>query len=166
MPFFDVVSEMNWQELTNAVQQTLKESESRFDFKGVSCEIEENKKDKFITLWCNNADKLDALKDIFFSKAIKRGISTLSFVDKKTEDAFGGSRRLKLEVQVGIPKEKAKQVVAWIKESKLKVTPTIQDEKVRITGKNKDDLQSVMGLLKEKQHALALPLSFTNFRDA
>lgn len=165
MPSFDVSSEMNWQELDNAVNQATKELQSRYDFKGIKSELKLDQKAKTLTLWVSEEAKLDALKDIFQSKAIKRGISLHSFDYKPTESAFGGSIRQLVAIQSGISKEKGKEIVAAIKDSKLKVQAQIQDEQVRVTGKNRDDLQSAIALLRGKQDALKVAMEFGNFRD-
>jgi uncharacterized protein YajQ (UPF0234 family) len=165
MPSFDVSSEMNWQELDNAVNQASKEASQRYDFKGVKIEIKMDTKAKTLTLWCSEEAKLDALKDILYGKMIKRGISILSLDAKEPEVAFGQSIRLVIGVQAGISKEKAKEIIAAIKESKLKVSAQIQDEQVRVTGKNRDDLQATIALLREKQNSLKVPMQFENFRD-
>ncbi len=165
MPSFDVSSEVDWQELDNAVNQASKESSQRYDFKGIKVELTLDRKAKTLTLWCSQDDKLEALTDILHSKLIKRGISlfTLEYGDK--ESAFGGSVRQVAKVQSGISKEKGKEIIAAIKDSKLKVQAQIQDEQVRVTGKNRDDLQSAIAQLKSNQDALKLSLQFGNFRD-
>ena len=165
MPSFDITSDVDWQELDNAVNQALKELATRFDFKGVKSEITFDKKAKTLTLVCSEDGKLDNLKEIVQGKMIKRGISLMSLKYKPTEAAFGGSVRQVIEVQAGISKEKGKEVIATLKESKLKVTGAIQDEQVRVTGKNRDDLQDAIALLKSKQEDLKLPMNFENFRD-
>ena len=165
MPSFDVSSEMDWQELDNAVNQATKELLSRYDFKAIKTEIKVDPKAKTLTLWVSEEAKLDAMKDILQSKFIKRGISLLSFDYKDKEPAFGGSVRQLVTVMAGIPKEKAKDVIAAIKDSKLKVQAQIQDEQVRVTGKNRDDLQEAIALLKSKQDQIKIPMNFGNFRD-
>jgi hypothetical protein len=109
--------------------------------------------------------KLDALKEIFENKLIKRGISLLSFDYKDLEPAFGGSVRQVATIQAGVSKEKGKEIIAALKESKLKVQAQIQDEQVRVTGKNRDDLQEAIALLRGKQDAIKVPMQFGNFRD-
>jgi uncharacterized protein YajQ (UPF0234 family) len=156
---------MNWQELDNAVNQAQKEASQRYDFKGVKVELKIDQKAKTLTLWCSEEGKLDALRDILFSKMIKRGISILSLDTKEPESAFGGSVRQVIGIQAGISKEKAKEIIAAIKDSKLKVAAQIQDEQVRVTGKNRDDLQQTIALLREKQNSLKVPMQFDNFRD-
>ena len=138
---------------------------SFFDFKNVKSEITFDKKAKTITVVCSEDSKLDNLKEIIQGKMIKRGISLMSLNYKPTEPAFGGSVRQVIEVQAGISKEKAKDVIALIKDSKIKVQAQIQEEKVRVTGKNRDDLQEAMGLLRGQQDQLKLPMQFGNFRD-
>lgn len=165
MPSFDVSSEMNWQELDNAVNQANKELLSRYDFKGVKTEIKVDEKAKTMTLWVAEEAKLDALKDILSSKLIKRGISLLSLEYKDPEPAFGGSVRQLVIVMAGISKEKGKEIVASIKDSKLKVQAQIQDEKVRVTGKSRDDLQEAISHLRAKQDQIKVAMEFGNFRD-
>jgi uncharacterized protein YajQ (UPF0234 family) len=165
MPSFDVSSDVDWQEIDNAVNTALKELATRFDFKGVKSEIHFDKKAKTITLICSEEGKIDNLKEIVQGKMIKRGVSLLSLEYKPLEAAFGGSVRQVITVQAGISKEKGKEVIAVIKDSKIKVQGQIQDEKVRVTGKNRDDLQECIALLKGKQDSLKLPMQFGNFRD-
>lgn len=165
MPSFDVSSEMNWQELDNAINQATKELGQRYDFKGVKTEIKLDQKAKSVTLWVSVEEKLDAVKDIFQSKCIKRGLSLLSFEYKDPEPAFGGSVRQLVVVQAGISKEKGKEIVAAIKDSKLKVQAQIQDEQVRVTGKNRDDLQAAIAHLRSKQDQIKVSMQFGNFRD-
>ena len=165
MPSFDITSDVDWQELDNAVNQALKELATRFDFKGIKSEITYDKKAKTLTLVCSEDSKLDNLKEIVQGKMIKRGISLMSLKYKPTEPAFGGSVRQVIEVQAGISKEKGKEVIAALKDSKLKVQGQIQDEQVRVTGKSRDDLQEAIALLKSKQDSLKLPMQFENFRD-
>lgn len=165
MPSFDVSSEMNWQELDNAVNQANKELLSRYDFKGVKTEIKVDEKAKTMTLWVAEEAKLDALKDILSTKLIKRGISLLSLEYKDPEPAFGGSVRQLVIVMAGISKEKGKEIVASIKDSKLKVQAQIQDEKVRVTGKSRDDLQEAIAHLRAKQDQIKVAMEFGNFRD-
>lgn len=165
MPSFDVSAEMDWQELDNAVNQTSKELQQRYDFKGVKTELQLDRKLNTITLWCSVEEKLEAVIEIFQTKLIKRGISLLSFDYKEKEAAFGGSVRQVVAIQAGVSKEKGKEIIAAIKESKLKVQAQIQDEQVRVTGKNRDELQSAIALLKSKQDTLKVPMQFGNFRD-
>jgi cyclic-di-GMP-binding protein len=156
---------MDWQEVDNAVNQATKELQQRYDFKGIKTELKLDLKAKTLTLWCAEEAKLDALKDILQSKFIKRGISLLSLEYKDIEQAFGSSVRQVVVLQAGISKEKGKEIMAAIKDSKLKVSSQLQDEQVRVTGKNRDDLQAAISLLREKQNDLKVPMQFGNFRD-
>lgn len=165
MPSFDITSDVDWQEVDNAVNQALKEVQGRFDFKGIKSEITFDRKAKNMTLVCSEADKLESVRDVLQTKLIKRGISLLSLEYKDPEPAFGGSARQVIQVMAGISKEKGKEVIATVKDSKLKVQAQIQDEQVRVTGKNRDDLQACISLLKSKQDQLKLPMQFGNFRD-
>lgn len=165
MPSFDISSEVNWQELDNAINQATKELAQRFDFKGIKSEVKLDQKEKTVTLWCSEEGKLDALNDIFQNKLIKRGISLLSLDYQTIEPAFGSSVRQLIKIQAGVSKEKGKEIIAAIKEAKLKVQAQIQDEQVRVSGKNRDDLQTAIALLKEKQSALKVPMEFGNFRE-
>jgi uncharacterized protein YajQ (UPF0234 family) len=165
MPSFDVSSEMNWQEMDNAINQATKEVTQRFDFKSIKTEIKLDQKAKTITLWCSEEGKLDALNDVMQNKLVKRGISLLSLEYKDPETAFGASVRQVITLQAGISKEKGKEIIAAIKDSKLKVQAQIQDEQVRVTGKNRDDLQSAIAHLKSQQDQLKVPMQFGNFRD-
>jgi uncharacterized protein YajQ (UPF0234 family) len=165
MPSFDVSSEMNWQEFDNAINQATKELAQRYDFKGVKTELKLDQKAKTLTLWCSEGEKLEAVKEIVESKLIKRGISLLSLDYQKEEAAFGGSVRLLATIQAGISKEKGKEVISSLKDSKLKVQAQIQDEQVRVTGKNRDDLQSAIAHLRTQQDTIKVPMQFGNFRD-
>jgi uncharacterized protein YajQ (UPF0234 family) len=165
MPSFDVSADVDWQEVDNAVNQATKEVLQRYDFKGVKAELKLDKSAKTVTLWCSDADKLAAVDDVFKSKLIKRGVSLMALEYKDREDAFGGSARQVVVVQAGIAKEKAKDIVAALKESKLKVQAQIQDEQVRVTGKNRDDLQDAITLLRSKENDIKVPMSYGNFRD-
>ncbi|MBL7716994.1 MAG: YajQ family cyclic di-GMP-binding protein [Bdellovibrionales bacterium] len=165
MPSFDVSSDVNWQEVDNAINQANKELTTRYDFKAIKIEIKLDIKAKTITLWCSEEAKLDALNDTLQTKFVKRGISLLSLDYKDKEPAFGGSVRQVVVVQAGVSKEKGKEIIAALKDSKLKVQAQIQDEQVRVTGKSRDDLQSAISLLRSQQDKLKVPMQFGNFRD-
>lgn len=165
MPSFDVSSKVDWQEIDNAVNHAKKELVNRFDFKGVKTDITIDLKAKTLTLWSQEEGKLESLNDILQNKLIKRGLSLLSFEYGPVESAFGGSARQLVTVQAGISKEKGKEIIASIKDSKCKVQAQIQDEQVRVTGKNRDDLQAVISFLRAQQDKLKVPMQFGNFRD-
>lgn len=165
MPSFDVSSNIEWQEIDNAVNQAVKEIQNRFDFKGVKTEIKVDTKVKTITLWCSEEGKLESLNDILQNKLVKRGVSLLALDYQTIESAFGSSSRQVINVQAGISKEKAKEIIQALKDSKLKVQSQIQDEQVRVTGKSRDILQEAIAFLKTKQQNLKVPMQFGNYRD-
>lgn len=164
MPSFDIVSEINMQEVDNAVNQARKEIEQRYDFKGSKSEInlEKEKEKEGITVLADDDYKLKAIIDILQSKFIKRGISIKSLEYGKAEAASGSMVRQVIKLKNGIPTDKAKEIIKIIKDTKLKVQSQIQEEQVRVTGKNIDDLQEIIALLKGKD--LDIPLQFENFR--
>jgi len=159
---FDIVSEVDFQEVDNAINQAQKEILQRYDFKGSKSEITLNKKDNVINVASDDEYKLKAVIDILQNKMIKRSISIKALKYGAIEPASHGSVRQEIKLQQGIEKEDAKKVVKMIKDSKIKVQATIQDEQVRVTGKDKDDLQSVMKLMKDSE--LEFTFQFTNYR--
>lgn len=165
MPSFDISSEVDWQEVDNSIQQTTKEVQTRFDFKGVKSELNFDKKAKTITLWISEEGKLESLRDVLYSKLIKRGISLLSLELKDPEPATGSSVRQLVIVQAGVSKEKGKEIIQFLKGTKIKVQSQIQDEQVRVTGKNRDDLQEAIAALRAEQNKLQIPMQYGNFRD-
>lgn len=161
MPSFDVVSEVNLQEVDNAVNQAMKEIGQRYDFKGSKCNIE--RKEKVLHIVADDDYKLQATLDVLQGKLVKRGVPLNNLDYGKVEPAAGGTVKQDVTVQVGVPQEKAKAIVKEIKDSKLKVQGAIQGESVRVTGKNKDDLQTCIAHLRAKDFGLSL--QFNNFRD-
>ncbi len=160
---FDVVSEFDRQELLNAVDQTKRELNSRFDLKDSKSDIE-LEADKAITITTSDDMKLRNIIDILQSKMVKRNLS-IKILDPQTiESSLGGNVRQVLNLKKGLTQELAKKITSIIKDSKLKVQPSIQGDQVRVVGKNKDDLQDVIKLLKENEDALNIPLQFTNYR--
>lgn len=160
MPSFDIVSKVDMQEVDNAVNQTIKEIAQRYDFKGSKSEVTLEK--DAIKVLADDDFRLKAIVDILQSKCIKRGISLKSLDYGKAETASGGMVRQNIAIRQGIAKEKAKDICAIIKETKLKVQGQIQEDQVRVTGKNIDDLQEIIQLLKGKD--LDVELQFINFR--
>ncbi len=160
MPSFDVVSEVEMHELSNAVDQANREVGTRFDFRGSDAKFEQ--KNNELTLIANGAFQLKQMMDILRNKMVKRGIDTgcLDIAEPETSNL---KVKQKVTVREGLDKETAKKIVKWIKEAKLKVQSAIQDQQVRVTGKKRDDLQAVMAMLKDQK--LDLPLQYTNFRD-
>jgi len=161
MPSFDIVSQVDRQEIDNAVNQTRKEVGQRYDFKGSKTEItiEENA----IHILSDDDYKVKAVVDVLQSKLVRRGISLKALVYKPIEPAAGGLAKQTIEVQQGIETEKGRKIVKLIKDAKLKVQVQIQGDQLRVSGKKRDDLQSVIAMLKGED--LDLPLQFENFRD-
>lgn len=161
MPSFDVVSQINLQEVDNAVNQALKEIEHRYDFKNSKSTIEYDKKN--ITLLADDDMKLKALKQILSEKMAKRGVGLRSLDFKTPESGAGNSLRQKVDLKQGISQDDGRMIVKLIKEQGLKkVQAQIQQDQVRVLGPKKDDLQAVMTLLREK---VELELQFVNFKD-
>jgi uncharacterized protein YajQ (UPF0234 family) len=158
---FDIVSEIDQQEVKNATAQALKEIQTRYDLKDSKSNIEIG--DKEFTLTSVDEYKLRAVRDILESKLMKRGISIKALTYKDPEAALGGTVRQKVAMQSGIPIEKAREIVKIIKNSKMKVQAAIQGEQLRVSGKSRDDLQAVMAMLREAK-GLDIDMQFTNYR--
>ena len=161
MPSFDIVSELNLQEVDNAVNQAVKEVTTRFDFKGTNSTI--TRDTDGIRLSTGDEFKMRALIDILQSKAVKRGISLKALEVGKVESALGGTAKCLVKLVQGIETEKGRELVKRIKGLNLKVQAAIEGEKLRVSGKNRDDLQSVIGALRALD--FPVPLQFANFRD-
>lgn len=160
--FFDVVCQIDLQEVSNAVNQAMKEIEQRFDFKGSKSSIELDKGKGIITLASDDETKLRSVIDILQSKLVKRGISLKALTYGKIEPATGSTVRQVVTLQQGIPQDKAKEMVKLIKDLKLKVSAEIQKDQVRVRAKKIDDLQTIIGKLKEKD--FGIHIQFTNYR--
>ena len=160
MPSFDIVSELNMQEIDNAVNQAKKEISTRYDFRGSKSELALEKEE--IKIMADDDYKLKAIKEILEAKMVKRGVSLKALDYQKEEEAAMGLKRQMIKLIKGISKEKAKEVVSLIKDTRLKVQPAIQDEQIRVTGKSIDDLQSVITTLKAAD--VGVPLQFVNMR--
>ena len=162
MPSFDVVSEVDAQELKNAVDQSQREIATRFDFKNTDSSIEQ--KDFVLTLRTVSEDRLTALRVVLEERLVKRGLSLKGLDYGKVEEATHNSVRQVMTVKVGITSDKAREINKLIKEKGPKgVSSQTQGEQVRVAGKKRDDLQAVMSLLKGED--LGVPLQFNNFRD-
>lgn len=160
MPSFDIVSEIDMHELTNAVDQANRELATRYDFRGVDASYEHKKENIIMTA---DADfQLKQMIEILHNKMVKRGIDIKCMEEK---DHCGSGKQVKQELLVkqGLDKEQSKKIVKLIKDSKLKVQAAIQGDQVRVTGKKRDDLQEAIALLKETD--LDMPVQFNNFRD-
>lgn len=157
---FDIVSEVNMQEVMNAVNQAKKEISQRYDFKGSKTEIAlEGATIKIVT---EDDFRLKSVIDVVQTRLISRKVAIKNLEYGKVEDASGGMVRQIITIRQGIEADKAKAIVKDIKNSKLKVQSAIQGDQVRVSGKNKDDLQTVIGMLREKDYGVEL--QFTNYR--
>lgn len=157
---FDIVSKMDMQELTNAVHQTEREIETRFDFKGSKSSLKLEK--EALTIASEDEYKLNAVIDILQSKMVKRGLSLKNVEFGKLEPASLGSVRQRLTLKQGIDQDNAKKINILIRDSKLKVKSQIQGDQIRVTGKSRDDLQAIIQLLRKAD--LPLELQFTNMK--
>lgn len=160
MPSFDTVSEVDLQEVSNAVDQANREVGNRYDFKGSCARV--NQSGDELTLQADSEFQLGQVKDILHLKLAKRGIDLKALSEGKLEESNRQARQT-IKVQQGIPQDIARQIVKLVKDAKLKVQASIQGDKVRITGKKRDDLQEVMALIRNA--AIDLPFQFNNFRD-
>jgi len=160
MPSFDIVSEINNQEADNAINQTLKEIEGRYDFKGSMSELLWDKKE--IILKAEDDYKIGAMKDILQTKFHRRGIDIRALNYGKLEEVGGQMLKQKITLNQGIDKEKAKDITTYLRDLKLKIQPQVVDEKVRVTSKSIDTLQETMNLLRSKD--FGIPLQFNNMR--
>ena len=161
MPSFDIVSKVQMHEVDNAFNQAQKEIAQRYDFKDTGSEIE--KSPEAITVHSSSENRAKAALEVVQDKLVKRKVS-LRFLDVgKPEPTGKGGSRIVAKIKDGVEIERARAIVAYLKDSKLKVQASIQESQVRVSGKNKDDLQAVMALVRQKD--LGIELSFINFRD-
>lgn len=165
MPSFDVSSEINWQAMDDAINQTLKELLNRFDFKGVKVELEMDPKEKIVKVTSTDSHKIDAIKETFHKRLIKREISILAIDWQPVEKAGGMGARIVAKIAAGVSKEKGKEIIALLKQEAKKVQAQIQDEKVRVSSKNRDDLQDAIAIMRAKMGDIGIPLQFGNFRE-
>lgn len=157
---FDIVSKTDYAEVTNAINQTTKEVSQRFDFKGSKANVE--LKDKDLELTAEDETKLRNMNDILQGKFVKRGIALKALDYQKIEPAAGGTVRQAVKIQQGIPGDKAKEIVRFIKDAKLKVQASIQGDTVRVSGKDRDVLQDVIAKLKATD--FGIDMKFDNYR--
>jgi uncharacterized protein YajQ (UPF0234 family) len=162
MPSFDIVIKADLQEVDNALNQARKEIVQRYDFRGSKSRIEWDKKGE-ITLHSDDDFKLKALLDVVKEKLVRRGVSVKNVKITEAVPDAGGLVRQALSLQIGVPKETAKEIVKLIKQTKLNVQGAIQEDQVRVTGKKRDDLQAVIRLVKENE--LGYEFSFVNMRE-
>jgi uncharacterized protein YajQ (UPF0234 family) len=159
---FDIVSEVNLQEVDNAVNQAQKEIIQRYDFKAIRTSIELDQKEKKIVLMTGNEFHMKSVVDILQSKLIKRSVPIKALRYGAIEPATGNSVRQTVTLQVGIAKDDAKIITKLVKDSKLKVQAQIMEDQVRVSGKNKDDLQAIMAMIRS--HDFPFALQFVNYR--
>lgn len=161
MPSFDATLEADLNEVRNAVEQSVKEITTRFDFKGSSAKVEQANRE--LTAYADSEFQLGQVRDVLLSKAAKRNVD-VRFLEPAEIQKIGGDRVKQLiAVRHGIAGDDAKRIVRIIKDSKMKVQASIQGDAVRVTGTKRDDLQAVINLLKKE--VTDLPLGFGNFRD-
>ena len=159
---FDIVSELNLQEMDNAINQAQKEIGTRYDFKGTAATVEFDRKAKELTLTADQEPQLEAVRKVVVEKMIKRGVEPKAMDPQKIEQATHKTVRQPVKLKSGIDKDTAKTIQKQIKELKLKVNASIQGEALRVSGSKKDDLQAVMAALRAKPPGI--PLQFTNYR--
>jgi len=157
---FDIVSEVDRAEVTNAINQTVKEVRQRFDFKGSTATVALEANELILT--AEDETKLRNMNDIFQQKLVRRGVPLKALSYGNADPAGGGTVRQKVQIQQGIPQEKAKEVVRFIKDSKAKVQASIQGDIVRVSGKDRDTLQGVIAELKGKD--FGINMQFSNYR--
>ncbi len=157
---FDIVSEVDRAEITNAINQTVKEVRQRFDFKGSTATVALEANELILT--AEDETKLRNMNDIFQQKLVRRSVPLKALSYGTVDPAAGGTVRQKVQIQQGIPQEKAKEVVRFIKDSKAKVQASIQGDIVRVAGKDRDTLQAVIADLKSKD--FGINMQFSNYR--
>ena len=157
---FDIVSQVDRAEVTNAIHQTMKEVGQRFDFKGSSARVV--LEDKELVLSAEDETKLRNMNDILQQKLVRRGVPLKALSYGDPEPAAGGTVKQRAQIQQGIPQEKAKDIVKFIKDSKAKVQASIQGDTVRISGRDRDTLQQVIAGLKGRD--FGIHMQFTNYR--
>jgi cyclic-di-GMP-binding protein len=158
---FDVVSKIDLQEVSNAIQQALKEVHTRFDLKDSKSTIELDGKDA-IVLHSIDEFKLKSVNDVFQQKLVKRGVPLKGLTYGQMETAAGGTAKQRITMQQGIPVEKAREIVKVIKDTKKKVNVSIQGDLVRVSGKDRDTLQEIIALLRQRD--FGIDMQFTNYR--
>lgn len=158
---FDITSKIDHAEVANAINQAMKEILTRFDFKGSKSHIEVEGQEAII-LTSDDEYKLKSLNDVLQTKFVKRGVPLKGLTYGKIDQALGGTVRQRITLQQGIPQEKAKEIVKYIKETKLKVQVSIQGDLVRVAGKDRDTLQEVIAALRNQD--FGIDMQFTNYR--
>jgi uncharacterized protein YajQ (UPF0234 family) len=163
MPSFDIVSQIDFQEVDNALTQSQKEIAQRYDFKNTQVSLAWGEDKKSIVLKANAEDRVEAAKEVLQTKLVKRGVPLKAAIFGKVEPISGQIQKMTATFQQGIPVEKGKEIVKLIKDSKLKAQAAIQGESLRISSKSRDDLQAVMQLVRGAD--FDVDVQFNNFRD-
>lgn len=161
MPSFDIVSEVDWHEVDNAVDQANREIGNRYDFKGTDARVERS--EAILTVYADNEFQVGQAADILQNKMAKRNIALGALKSAEPETTSGGKAKQVITVRSGIEQDLARNMIKSIKGSKLKVQASIQGNQIRVSGKKRDDLQAVIAMLKDSE--IDLPLQFINFRD-
>ena len=161
MPTFDVVSQVDWHEVKNAVDQVNREVRNRFDFKGSDARVEQA--ESLLTIYADDDFKIGQITEILDMRLAKRGIDVTCLQAGEIEERGAGKVRKVVRIRHGIESELAKNLVKKIKKQKLKVQAAVQGDQLRVSGKKRDDLQAVIALLKNEE--IGLPLQYVNFRD-
>jgi len=161
MPSFDIVSEVDWHEVDNAIDQANREIGNRYDFKGTDARVE--RAESVVTVHAANEFQVNQAADILNNKLAKRGIALGALESGEPEITSGGRARVLITVRSGIDQDLGRRLVKMIKGSKLKVQAAIQGDQVRVSGKKRDDLQAAIALIKEAE--IGQPLQYINFRD-
>jgi len=159
---FDIVSEIDFQEVDNALNQAVKEIHQRYDLKDSKTDLTLNKNDRFISINTKDDYSLKASIDILQTKFLKRGLSLKALKINDSESASGGRLKLQIDLQNGISKDNAKKITKLVKDLKIKVSAQIMDEKVRVQGAKKDDLQNVINSVKSAD--FDFPVQFVNYK--
>ena len=162
MPSFDIVSQIDIQEVDNAVNNVLKEIETRYDFRNIHTEMTFNRKDKVINLVTGDDMKIRAIREMLIAHFTRRKVDSRAMEFGDPEQTSKGQLKQEIKLREGIDKDTAKKIVKMIKDAKLKVQAAIQDDQVRVTGKKIDDLQTVIQLMQGSK--LELPLQFVNMK--
>ena len=160
---FDIVSDYDKQELSNAIDQVKRELTTRFDLKDSNSSID-IVEDKSILITTNDEMKLKNIYDILQSKLVKRNLSLKILDPQKMENALGGNVKQEIKLRKGLSQELAKKITGIIKDAKLKVQASIQGDSVRVSGKSRDDLQEVIKIMRSQEDKIDAPLQYTNYR--
>jgi hypothetical protein len=162
MPSFDIVSKVDLQEIDNAINNTKKELQGRYDFRNTKTTLELNKKGGGVTLHTEDEMKVRALREMLATHLAKRKVDPRALEYGEVQPALGSTVKVEIKIHQGVPSDTAREIVRMIKDTKLKVQAAIQDDQVRVTGKKIDDLQTVIKMLRES--AIRIPLQFVNMK--